>query len=633
MIDISVIIPCLNSEKTIKLAIDSVLNQKGLESLQVEILVIDNGSTDGTKKILRGYKNQLNYIYEPIKNRSKARNTGIRNSNGKYIVFVDSDNVIAPKWIITMYTQISSNSLYGGGEGHISSIAIGEINPIEEIRRKIKEGSKVMLSVVGRKFPMINTAACIYTVEALYDVGLFDESLNYHEDIDLSKRVFYAGYVLFSNSKAKSKCYNDEPTFISFVKRSFNSGKEFSKYNKKWDCIDQSSSFVGFQMANLKNILNNLTDNSSFIVKLYRTIFYLSSSLGHFIELGRVDRHTEKSQGQLFDEHGEWGIVETDKHFILKNHGNKKIKFIPKLFDLNIFLRKIKLLDRLTIIQLFRTMNISFHSLLIVGSRSNDKKSVLSRNDLDILVVFKTEEEVSTFREKNSKLKTLLNNNLDIVSCSLYAIENNQVFYNQSIKFSKYSLDRSILVAGESILNLACDKLHSSNGVQLYYLFFKKLVYFSLKNDSEAFGYSVGNNIDCIHLYKFIAYFNINIDSIDQINIDDSFDNNLYLFSVDELELLNLLKKNKFLISYNEYNKNIDILTNTMNIAVKIFLDKHSKFTDIIKSNLSNDIIDKNYYDYNFIGLDTDLTSDEYIEKFLKSLDENLYLLKERYIC
>lgn len=89
---ISVIIPAYNAEKYIKKSIDSVLNQS---YSNVEVIVVDDGSTDNTIKVVKNIKDKRLFLIE--KNNegpSKARNIAIDKSNGKYIMFLDADDYL-----------------------------------------------------------------------------------------------------------------------------------------------------------------------------------------------------------------------------------------------------------------------------------------------------------------------------------------------------------------------------------------------------------------------------------------------------------------------------------------------------------------------------------------------------------
>lgn len=87
---VSVIIPAYNCSKFILFAIDSVLEQT---YKNFELIVVDDGSTDNTANIVSKYKDKLEYILQDNGGVSKARNTGIINSNGSYIAFLDADDV------------------------------------------------------------------------------------------------------------------------------------------------------------------------------------------------------------------------------------------------------------------------------------------------------------------------------------------------------------------------------------------------------------------------------------------------------------------------------------------------------------------------------------------------------------
>ena len=87
---VSVIIPAYNCSKFINIAIDSVLEQT---YKNYELIVVDDGSTDNTADIVSKYNDKLKYILQDNGGVSKARNTGINNSNGSYIALLDADDV------------------------------------------------------------------------------------------------------------------------------------------------------------------------------------------------------------------------------------------------------------------------------------------------------------------------------------------------------------------------------------------------------------------------------------------------------------------------------------------------------------------------------------------------------------
>ena len=88
--EVSIILPTYNAEKTIISTIESVFHQTYTD---YELIVIDDGSTDKTRMVLQPYSDRIKYIYKKNGGPSSARNLGINESVGKYIAFIDSDDV------------------------------------------------------------------------------------------------------------------------------------------------------------------------------------------------------------------------------------------------------------------------------------------------------------------------------------------------------------------------------------------------------------------------------------------------------------------------------------------------------------------------------------------------------------
>lgn len=87
---ISVIIPVYNCEKYINEAINSVLKQN---YYPLEIIVVDDGSTDKTQEKIKEFGSQITYIYQKNGGTAKARNNGIKNAKGDYFAFLDADDI------------------------------------------------------------------------------------------------------------------------------------------------------------------------------------------------------------------------------------------------------------------------------------------------------------------------------------------------------------------------------------------------------------------------------------------------------------------------------------------------------------------------------------------------------------
>ena len=108
---ISIIVPFLNSEKTLEKCIKSILNQT---INNYEIILVDNDSIDLSKNIALYYSQKYNFIhYYNIhhKNVGLARNFGLKKSKGNIICFVDSDDIISNNYLKLMYENYKDNDL------------------------------------------------------------------------------------------------------------------------------------------------------------------------------------------------------------------------------------------------------------------------------------------------------------------------------------------------------------------------------------------------------------------------------------------------------------------------------------------------------------------------------------------
>jgi len=102
MVFFSVVIPTFNRENLIRATLDSVFNQSFDD---YEIIVIDDGSTDNTANILQKYGSRIKIFHQENQGPGEARNYGIRVAKGKYIVFLDSDDLWFP-WTLTTFYQV-----------------------------------------------------------------------------------------------------------------------------------------------------------------------------------------------------------------------------------------------------------------------------------------------------------------------------------------------------------------------------------------------------------------------------------------------------------------------------------------------------------------------------------------------
>lgn len=179
-VDISVVIPMYNSEKTIEKSLNSVINQTYQGNM--EIIVINDGSKDNSLKIVEEYRKNLKKINIKIeiidkKNSgvSSARNTGLKKANGEYIALLDSDD----EWLekkLKIQMDILRNDKYIDFLGCERNNEITRI-PLKHTQKLFKVELRDLLI---KMFPQTSTA--IFKREILKDIGYYDEKQKYAED-------------------------------------------------------------------------------------------------------------------------------------------------------------------------------------------------------------------------------------------------------------------------------------------------------------------------------------------------------------------------------------------------------------------------------------------------------------------
>ena len=179
---VSVIIPTFNRGWILRESIQSVLDQT---YLPMEIIVVDDGSTDDTPEILQAFGNQIRVIKQTNKGVSAARNHGIRKSRGELIAFLDSDDLWTPDKIdrqVAFFTKNPEAMICQTQEIWIrNGKRVNPKNKHKKIGGMIFEPS-LHLCLVSPSAVMIRSA--------LFELkGCFDENLPACEDYDLWLRI------------------------------------------------------------------------------------------------------------------------------------------------------------------------------------------------------------------------------------------------------------------------------------------------------------------------------------------------------------------------------------------------------------------------------------------------------------
>jgi len=131
---ISVIIPVYNGEKFIERAILNV-EQQNYEP--IELIVVDDGSTDGTHNFLSQFKDKIHYIYQPNRGSAAARNTGIKNASGNILAFLDVDDRWSENKLNLLIGHLKENQSAQIVQGLVQEMCLIDSEDDEEMRFKI----------------------------------------------------------------------------------------------------------------------------------------------------------------------------------------------------------------------------------------------------------------------------------------------------------------------------------------------------------------------------------------------------------------------------------------------------------------------------------------------------------------
>lgn len=206
---VSVIIPTYNSAQYIKEALNSVFSQT---YKNIEVIVIDDGSTDNTKQVLdefllsKGFRIEnkengchytlnakpytlISYFYQENKGPASARNRGIQEARGEYIAFLDADDLWLPEKLEKQLKLFKMDQ-------RLKFVYCGEylVRPGEDGTRCEVKLEKSLQKGRGQQFLLKNCVGSASVVvanrECFCNVGLFDESLKVAEDWDMWLRIY-----------------------------------------------------------------------------------------------------------------------------------------------------------------------------------------------------------------------------------------------------------------------------------------------------------------------------------------------------------------------------------------------------------------------------------------------------------
>lgn len=207
---VSVIVPVYNTEKYLEKCLESIVNQTYKD---IEIIIINDGSTDNSSKIINKYVDKYsNIVYKEITNHGQgyARNLGIKLSSGDYIMFLDSDDYVDVDIISKMINKIGTCDVV---VCDIYKVIGNELVNFKNYYNYFKDNINLMLSHPG-------PVAKLYKKEVIKNVSFLENvyyedlsftpviSLNVNKVCYINEYLYY--YVIHANSTMLKKEFNEK---------------------------------------------------------------------------------------------------------------------------------------------------------------------------------------------------------------------------------------------------------------------------------------------------------------------------------------------------------------------------------------------------------------------------------------
>jgi glycosyltransferase involved in cell wall biosynthesis len=166
---VSAIVPVHNGGKFLAGAIANVLEQ---DYYAREIIVVDDGSSDGTAEVAAHFKDKIRYVYQTQAGPAAARNHGIKIAKGNVIAFLDVDDLWSSHKLKLQVECLAANPSVQIVQGLIQQVYLSSTN-----KEQVYEN-------YARPYQYINLGSSIYRKSVFEKVGILDETLTYGEDMD-----------------------------------------------------------------------------------------------------------------------------------------------------------------------------------------------------------------------------------------------------------------------------------------------------------------------------------------------------------------------------------------------------------------------------------------------------------------
>lgn len=211
----SVIVPAYNASKTIEACLNALIHQS-VHTMDYEVIVVDDGSTDNTSEIVKRFP--VKYFRQENRGPATARNKGAQEAKGEIILFTDSDCVPRYNWIEEMVKPFNDSEIiavkgaYNTSQRSLTA-RFAQIE-FEERFEMLKKADSI---------DMVDTYSAAFRIGIFWKAGGFDESFPVanNEDTDLSYKLSKLRYKMVFNPKAIVYHLNHPDSLKRYVRLKF----------------------------------------------------------------------------------------------------------------------------------------------------------------------------------------------------------------------------------------------------------------------------------------------------------------------------------------------------------------------------------------------------------------------------
>lgn len=182
---ISVVIPVYNGENTISRCLDSIL-KVDYPKENLEIIVVNNNSTDRTLSILQSYPVRI--VFESIRNRARARNAGIQATSGEFIAMTDADCIVPSNWLKALLSKFTDQSV-AAVAGPFCAIHNNSLMQ----QYNDYAFNRFRETMHRSTFPFLAGPNVMFRKTVFEQIGPFDPAFFTAEDSEIGYRIFLAG--------------------------------------------------------------------------------------------------------------------------------------------------------------------------------------------------------------------------------------------------------------------------------------------------------------------------------------------------------------------------------------------------------------------------------------------------------